>query len=167
MKKAILYLSCLSTLAISSVMAGNNDKEDEDMVLVQEKFFDKTLSEARQSTKLAEDLAGELAEMKKRVAELEGQLSTSSQVPAPDDSAPSLSAYQQQLLSQWEAGRIGPRAWEELGKPNSSLSIALTPAIQETLQLYSSGEVDIFYLSSGDFTLRVGKIVNRKIFKIR
>lgn len=67
----------------------------------------------------------------------------------------------QQLLSQWQQGKIGPKAWAALNGKNRSLIAELLKAIQG----YPGQNLEIIYINTESFKLWIGVKTQSKLYK--
>jgi DNA-binding transcriptional MerR regulator len=74
-----------------------------------------------------------------------------------------LSAFQQQLLSQWREGKIGPKAWAALGGDNVSLAIAVLSSIQG----YPGQIMECSFTDNNNFKLLVDGKLQSKLHKFK
>jgi hypothetical protein len=153
MKKTMLYLSLVSSLAVLPTVAMENEREvpgdprglskDQQIAALQGRV-DSMAAEITANEVVKEALRKELAEWDTRDQEgIRERI---------------LSPYQEQLLFRREEGKIGNKAWEALGGGN----IALAGTLMGCIQGCPGKVVEIFYLGANNFTLLInGKVQDR------
>jgi hypothetical protein len=167
MKKTILYLSLVSSLAVLPTVAMENDEnrngtegqrnlagqnplgKDEIIAQLESDLVRMAQVKAQQEEDIAA-LRRELAARNERAREREERVEV-------------LSPHQRALLPQREQGKIGDEAWNALGGDNLSLAAALLGNIQIE---YPEQSVEAFIdKDAGTFRLRINGVLQGKLYK--
>lgn len=164
MKKTILYLSLVSTLAIPQGMAVEEQdvRQGAPEIARLQQELAKAHEKIRAQNKHNGDLQQEVDDLNQAQKENEQLLETvltqhhqirEGTLFLVENNVAPLSACQQKLLSRWEQGQIGEKAWSALGGDHLSLATALFQAIQGI----PDKKVEISCLKVNNFKLRVGE----------
>ena len=138
MKKTILYLLAASIVTVSNGVA--TEVSEIEMLRAM------NLSLREQIEKVEMKATIELSLKAEEIAHLKESIENIAQ-----ENNLALSPYQQWLLPQWEQGKIGDRAWAALDGRNPRLAAVLLNRIQA----YPGKIVEIFYLGTNNFKLRI------------
>jgi hypothetical protein len=153
MKKTILYLSLVSSLAVLPTVTMENDENRNGTEGQRNLAGQNPLGKNEIIAQLESDLvrmAQVKAQQEEDIAALRRELAARNER-AREERVRILSPHQQILLPQREQGKIGDQAWNALGGDNLSLAAALLGSIQG----YPGQNVEISYLGANNFKLRV------------